>query len=154
MAFPIDGFDFATRMSRAPVAGAAGSRWYGEQLIPVCSPIYRDTLKDPDGNVDLRRSTLIHVTSASEDWTAWLDRKGIDGIETTGGLRFDTIQLAFQPAVMGLGVAIGRRPLVDSDLATGALVELNAEAIVAETAYGLVGSEAADHRPDLLGFKR
>ena len=70
------------------------------------------------------------------------------------GLHFDTIQLAFEAAIAGLGVALGRRPLVDCDLASSALVELYPEAMVAETAYWLVSSEGADHRPDLLGFKR
>lgn len=151
--FPVDGFDFAIRMSRSPVAGAAWTRLFGEQLVPVCSPTYRDTLVDDAGNIDLRRATLIHVTAASEDWQAWLDARGIDGVEPGGGLRFDTIQLAFEAAARGLGVALGRRPLVDSDLATGALVEISAEAVVAETAYWLVSSEGADHRPDLLRFK-
>ncbi len=147
--FPVDGFDFAIRMSRAPVAGAAWTRLFGERLVPVCSPAYRDGLVDEAGSIDLRRATLIHVTPASEDWQAWLDRMGIDGIEASGGLRFDTIQLAFEAAMMGLGVVLGRLPLVDRDLASGALVELRPEAIVAETAYWLVSSEGADHRPDL-----
>lgn len=152
--FPVDGFDFAIRMSRAPVAGAAWTRLFGERLVPVCSPAYRDSLADGEGSIDLRRATLIHVTPASEDWRAWLDERGIDGIELAGGLRFDTIQLAFEAAIMGLGVALGRRPLVDRDLATGALVEASPGAVVAETAYWLVSSEGADHRPELLGFKR
>jgi LysR family transcriptional regulator, glycine cleavage system transcriptional activator len=152
--FPVDGFDFAIRMSRAPVAGAAWTRLFGEQLVPVCSPAYRDALADAAGNIDLRRATLIHVTPASEDWQAWLDKRGIDTVEPAGGLRFDTIQLAFEAAAMGLGVALGRRPLVDRDLAAQALVEMYPEAMVAETAYWLVSSDGADHRPDLLGFKR
>ncbi|HEV2676908.1 MAG TPA: LysR substrate-binding domain-containing protein [Aliidongia sp.] len=151
--FPLDGFDFAVRMSRTPVAGAAWIRLFGERLVPVCSPAYRDRLTDGAGAVDLRRATLIHVTPASEDWQAWQDRTGTARIGTAGGLRFDTIDLAFGAACMGLGVALGRRPLVDPDLATGALVEIG-PTIVAETAYWLVSSEGTDHRPDLLGFKR
>jgi DNA-binding transcriptional LysR family regulator len=152
--FPVDGFDFAIRMSRAPVAGTAWTRLFGEQLVPVCSPAYRDALLDPVGNIDLRRATLIHVTAASEDWQAWLDKHAIESIEVTRGFRFDTIQLAFDAAIMGLGVALGRRPLVDPDLAAGTLIELSEEAIVAETAYWLVSSESADRRPDLLDFKQ
>ncbi len=152
--FPVDGFDFAIRMSRAPVAGAAWTRLFGEQLVPVCSPAYRDGLADGSGTVDLRRAALIHITAASEDWQAWLERQGIEGVDTAGGLRFDTIQLAFEAAVMGLGVALGRRPLVDRDLAAGALVALGPDAIAAETAYWLVSSDSAEHRPDLLRFKR
>jgi LysR family transcriptional regulator, glycine cleavage system transcriptional activator len=152
--FPVDGFDFAIRMSRAPVAGPAWTKLFGEHLVPVCSPGYRDALSGTAGNIDLRRATLIHVTSASEDWQAWLDKRGIGDVYADGGLRFDTIHLAFEAAIMGLGVALGRRPLVDRDLATGALVEIIPGTIVAETAYWLVSSEGADHRPDLRGFKQ
>ncbi|MGK9233158.1 LysR family transcriptional regulator [Inquilinus limosus] len=152
--FPVDGFDFAIRMSRATAAGAAWTRLFGESLVPVCSPGYCETLAGDGGAVDLRRAALIHVTPASEDWQAWLERVGIEGVDLAGGLRVDTIQMAFEAAAMGLGVALGRRPLVDRDLASGALVELGLPAIEAETAYWLVGSEGADRRPDLLGFRR
>jgi LysR family transcriptional regulator, glycine cleavage system transcriptional activator len=154
VAFPVDGFDFAIRMSRAPQAESGWTKLFGEELVPVCSPAYRDTLLDAAGNIDLTRATLIHVTAASEDWKSWLNGKGIDAIDPAGGLRFDTIQLAFEAAIMGLGVALGRRPLVDSDLASKALVEIDPDMVIAETAYWLVSSEGADHRPDLLGFKR
>jgi DNA-binding transcriptional LysR family regulator len=152
--FPADGFDFAIRMSRTPAAGATWTRLFGEMLVPVCSPAYRDGLVDASGAIDLSRATLIHVTPASEDWQVWLDRKALDDIDTGGGLRFDTIEMAFDAAVMGLGVALGRRPLVDRDLESGALVTLEPASMVAETAYWLVSSEGTDHRPELFGFKR
>lgn len=150
--FPVDGFDFAIRMSRA--AGAAWTRLFGESLVPVCSPAYREAVGGKDGAVDLRRAALIHVTPAGEDWQAWLERTGTEGVGLAAGLRVDTIQMAFEAAAMGLGVALGRRPLVDQDLASGALVEAGLPAIEAETAYWLVGSDGADRRPDLLGFRR
>ncbi|RAS26487.1 LysR substrate-binding domain-containing protein [Paraburkholderia bryophila] len=152
--FPVDGFDFAVRMSRSPVAGAAWTRLFGERLVPVCSPAYLGNLRDAHGHLDLRRATLIHVNAASEDWQAWLDATGAADIETADGLRVDTIQLAFEAAGMSLGVALGRRPLVDSDLASGALVEACAETIASDTAYWLVSAENAEHRPELLDFRR
>jgi DNA-binding transcriptional LysR family regulator len=151
--FPVDGFDFAIRMSQAALAGPTWIRLFGERLVPVCSPGYREASSD-SGSIDLRRATLLHVSPASEDWQAWLDRTGTQGVETTRGLRFDTIGLAFEAAAMGLGVVLGRRPLVDCDLASGALVEFGLETIAAQTAYWLVSSEGADHRSDLIGFKR
>lgn len=160
--FPVDGFDFAIRLSRAPVAGTAWTRLFGERLVPVCSPAYMDSLRDAHGNVDLRRATLIHVNSASEDWQAWLDGVAIDGVAIEGfdlndGLRVDTIQLAFEAASMGLGIALGRRPLVDSDLASGALVEASPHTVASSTAYWLVCAQNADsaqQRPELFDFKR
>jgi LysR family transcriptional regulator, glycine cleavage system transcriptional activator len=152
--FPVDGFDFALRMSRTPVAGDGWIRLFGERLVPVCSPSYRETLLDPGGLIDLRRATLIHVTPASEDWQAWLDEQGIEGAGAAGTLHFDAIHLAFEAAAMGLGMALGRRPLVDRDLASGTLVEVGLGEMAAESAYWLVSSEGVDRRPDLLGFKR
>lgn len=167
--FPVDGFDFAIRLSRAPVAGTAWTRLFGERLVPVCSPAYLANLRDAHGDIDLRRATLIHVNSASEDWQAWLDGVALDGVALDGvakdgtaidlndGLRVDTIQLAFEAASMGLGVALGRRPLVDCDLASGALVEACPQTIASSTAYWLVSApntDSAENRPELFDFKR
>lgn len=151
--FPVDGFDFAIRMSRTPVGGLAWTRLLGERLVPVCSPAYRASLLDAKGNVDLRRATLIHVTPTSEGWQTWAKARGIDDIDVKGGLRFDTFDLAFGAAIVGLGVALGRRPLVDRDLESGDLVELSDDALAAETAYWLVSAEGADRRADLRDFK-
>ncbi|MGF6651615.1 LysR family glycine cleavage system transcriptional activator [Paraburkholderia youngii] len=155
--FPVDGFDFAIRMSRAPVAGTAWTRLFGERFVPVCSPAHLATLRDEHGVPSLRRATLIHVNAASEDWQAWLDATGTGGIDMDAGLHVDTIQLAFEAASMGLGVALGRKPLVDGDLASGALVEACAPTIASATAYWLVSAENADsaiRRPELADFRR
>lgn len=155
---PTDGFDFAIRMSRAPVADPAWRKLFGEQLVPVCSPACRDSLRGDDGKLDLRRATLIHVTQASEDWQTWLARTGTPaGVDARRGLHVDTIQLAFEAAIGGLGVALGRRPLVDRDLASGVLVELGKELhtglVDAETAYWLVSTEDGGERADVAGFR-
>jgi DNA-binding transcriptional LysR family regulator len=151
--FPVDGFDFAIRLSRAPVAGAAWTRLFGERFVPVCSATYLDTLRDGD-TIDWRRATLIHVNAASEDWQSWLEATGVEGIDPANGLRVDTIQLAFEAATMGLGIALGRRPLVDSDLARGALVEVCSPTIASAGAYWLVSAENVERRPELFDFKR
>ncbi|CAH2797104.1 MAG: Transcriptional regulator, LysR family [uncultured Paraburkholderia sp.] len=108
--FPVDGFDFAIRLSRAPVAGTAWTRLFGEQLVPVCSPGYLESLRDVQGTPLLSNATLIHVNAASEDWQTWLEATGAEHVDPDAGLRVDTIQLAFEAASMGLGVALGRRP--------------------------------------------
>jgi DNA-binding transcriptional LysR family regulator len=152
--FPVDGFDFGIRLSRGPVPGSDWSRLFGERLVPVCSPAYRDTLRDAHGNIDLRRATLIHVDTASEDWQAWLDGAGVRDIDAAGGVRFDTIQLALEAATTGMGVAIGRRPLVNRELDAGTLVEASTPTVDAKTVYWLVSAEGTDERPDLQAFKR
>ncbi|SAK46449.1 LysR family transcriptional regulator [Caballeronia hypogeia] len=151
--FPVDGFDFGLRLSRGPVDGAAWRRLFGEQLVPVCSPAYRAMLTDASGAPDLARATLIHVDTASQDWQAWMDGAGIDGLDLHGGLRFDIVQLAFDAAAAGLGVAVGRRPLVDRELDAGTLVEASAVRIETQTAYWLCETPRAGARPDLAAFR-
>lgn len=151
--FPLDRFDFALRMSRTPAAGPAWTRLLGERLVPVASPACRDQLLDRAGAVDLSAATLIHVTPASEDWQTWCDAHSGPPLDLRRGLRLDTVELAFEAAALGLGVAIGRRPLVDRDLAAGRLVELAPAAIWAETAYWLVGAAAVERRPELRAFR-
>ncbi|SAL28977.1 LysR family transcriptional regulator [Caballeronia arvi] len=151
--FPVDGFDFGLRLSRGPVDGASWQRLFGERLVPVCSPGYRAMLTGADGSADLARATLIHVDTASQDWQAWMDGAGIDGLDLHGGLRFDTVQLAFDAAAAGLGVVIGRRPLVDRELTAGTLVEASATRVETQTAYWLCETPQASARADLVAFR-
>jgi LysR family transcriptional regulator, glycine cleavage system transcriptional activator len=153
VAFPVDGFDFAIRRSLGPVGGAAWERLFGEELVPVCSPDCYAALAGAEGHADLSRAALIHVTTASEDWDFWFEATGTQGVAVQGGLRFDTIQLAFEAAAMGLGVAMGRRPFVDADLASGALVTAAAARVPSRSGYWLVSGPGADVRPDLQAFR-
>lgn len=152
--FPVDGFDFAIRMSRTPVGGLAWVRLLDAAMVPVCSPTYRAGLVDRQGKVDLRRATLIHVTTASEGWQAWLKAEDQADIDVEGGVRVDTFELAFEAASLGLGVVLALRPLVDRDLEAGRLVALSATARASETAYWLVSASGTERRADLRSFKR
>jgi LysR family transcriptional regulator, glycine cleavage system transcriptional activator len=156
VAFPVDGFDFAIRRSPGPTGGAVWERLFGERLVPVCSPACRAALADSAGRVDLHRATLIHVNTASEDWDYWLDETGMgraEGLATEGGMRIDTIHLAFDAAAMGLGVAMGRRPFVDAELASGALVTAAEASVPSRSSYWLVNGPGVDTRPDLQAFR-
>lgn len=150
--FPADGFDFAIRMSRTPAAGPAWTRLFAERLVPLCSPAYRDTLAATDGGYDVRRAVLIHVPAASEEWQDWIQATGIEGMAPSGALHVDRLDLAFEAAAAGLGVALGRRPLVDDEIAAGTLVPAG-PAVDAETAYWLVARDGAEKEPALAGFR-
>lgn len=91
------------------------------ELSPVCSPaLGSDTLRAP---VDLARVTLLHGSPRPDDWRRWLDFAGVPGIDAKNGLTFDSLNLAIQAAIEGLGVAIAVRALVLDDLAAGRLME-------------------------------
>jgi len=153
--FPIDGVDVGIRLGRGPWPGLSSTRLLGERLIPVCAPAYRASLTTNGGGApDLARATLIHLHSATEDWGAWAEGACVDGLDLTRGLMLDTLQLAVEAALAGLGVMMGRRPLIDRELASGALVPICGIEVESGTAYWMVGAEALDGRPDIVAFKR
>lgn len=158
--FPLDGFDFAVRFARAPLAGP--QIWiplFGERLVPVCAPGFLGRWTDAEGRCDLGRAPLIHVTTVSEDWAAWADKAAVTGVAATGldvkrGLSFDAINMALDAAAAGLGAAMGRRPLADADLAAGRLVPAGWPEVASAVSYWLVCAESAAARPELAAFQR
>lgn len=115
-----EGLDLAVlRMPRG--MAAAGDRvLFAETVFPVCSP----SLRLAGVPAELRRHALLqeeHGASPEKDWSVWLERLGCAGAKVTV-VRFHTFNAALAAAIAGAGIALGRQPLVDFDLAAGRLV--------------------------------
>lgn len=147
--FPRDGIDVAIRMGRGDWAGLDTTCLVREQLVPVCAPRIAVAFRSTD---DLADTTLLHVVDAREDWTAWSRLAGIELPPAVRGLRFDTIQMALEAAAAGLGVAIGRLPLVDAELAAGRLVPLFGRPRTCKTGYWMVTARGSRIRPEIAAF--
>ena len=101
------------------------------------------------------RAPLIHVTTVSADWNHWFRANGIEiPASIDSGLRVDTVQMGFEAAIRGLGVVLGRRPLVDDDTAAGRLVPLVRQAIPSGSGYWLVTSQTEFQKPEVKRFRR
>lgn len=148
--FPRDGVDLAIRMGAGPWRGLEALHLATESLVPVCAPALAAGLTTP---ADLARHTLLHVTTTSQDWPHWAAASGVDGVDLSSGLRFDTIHYAINAAVEGLGVALGRHPLIDAELERGALVPLFGPAIPCDTAYWLLCAPESLDRADVRAFR-
>ena len=133
--FPVDNVDLAVRMARAPWPDLPSTCLFTERLVPVCSQEFLSRHNVP---LDLTAVPLLHVASTTEDWAAWLEATGAVDIDLSSALNFDTVHMATDAAVAGLGVAMGRRPLIDPELANGRLVVAAAPEIEATTGYWLV----------------
>ncbi|TXL82379.1 transcriptional regulator GcvA [Vineibacter terrae] len=114
-----DGFDATVRIGDGSWPGH-GAVWLAPvEVFPVCSPLLAARLRQP---ADLRRHVLIHNDPRPDDWPRWLKAVGVSGIDAARGPRFETMSLAFQAAIEGVGVAMGVGCLVAEDLASGRLV--------------------------------
>lgn len=120
--FARENIDCGVRYGMGDWPGLRAERLFDAELLMVCSPGLAagpPPLCCPD---DLRRHTLIHVLDDIDDWRLWLKAAGVNGIDPDKGLKFDSSPMALQAAASGAGVAIGRRRLIEEDLASGRLV--------------------------------
>jgi DNA-binding transcriptional LysR family regulator len=141
--------DLAIRLGTGAWDGLESIHLLTETLVPVCSPALKERLGEKP---DLGRAPLIHLSVVSQDWRAWLEDTGQPGFDLSGGFKVDTIQLAVAAAVQGLGVCIGRRPLIDSELSAGTLVECG-PAVICQTSYYLVAPPPNFRRAEVQAFK-
>ncbi len=56
-----------------------------------------------------------------DEWHEWAQARGIDTLSLDGALKLDSQDQVLQAAERGLGLAMGRRPMVDGHLAAGSL---------------------------------
>lgn len=150
MEFPLDGFDLAIRRGDETSPKLESTLLIRENLFPVCAP---RMLSEAGGALDLSRVPLIHVSTVNEDWAMWARAANLGGLDVESGLRFDTIQMAFEAAVQGLGVAIGRAPLVDADIAAERLVQCHPTVVSATRGHWLVCEKEALKRPEIAAFR-
>ena len=142
--------DLAIRMGRGDWDGLVADRLFAEELVPVCTPELAERMGDAQ---HLDDALLIHVTTVSEDWSYWAGAAGLPPPQIARGLRFDTIQMAFDAACQGLGVVIGRKPLVNAELESGRLQQLRLPVVKSSVAYWLVCSPGRIHEPAIAAFR-
>ncbi len=148
--FPRDGVDLAIRRGEGNWPELHSECLLLERLVPVCAPDLAKTIRKPE---DLSAHTLLHVTRVAEDWEAWARMAGTRSLDVKRGLRFDTLDLAWNAAAQGMGVAIGRLPLINPELAEGRLVAILGDPVDSRTGYWLTTTIPALSRVDVAAFR-
>lgn len=150
--FPRESLDLAIRMGQGDWPGLQAVCLGVESLVPVCAPRLAESIGMARDLVD---QTLLHVSSVSEDWAAWASAAGVEGLGfgAVQGLRFDTIDMALDAAAQGAGVAIGRLPLIDADLAAERLVAVLGPPRRVRTGYWLTAGREAFGWREVVAFR-
>ena len=148
--FPRDGLDLAIRRGKGDWPDLHCECLLLESLVPVCAPALAGCIGTPE---DLSSQTLLHMTKVSEDWSAWAEAVGAGALDVTRGLRFDTLEMLWKAAAEGLGVAIGRTPLVNADIECGRLVPVLGQPVQRRIGYWLIGLPGTLSRPDVAAFR-
>jgi DNA-binding transcriptional LysR family regulator len=151
----LDDFDIAVRFTPTQKPASNWTLLATETLLPVCSPGLKEQFGAQSDEELLMRAPLIHLTSVSADWNYWFRTSGMQTPTTIdGGLRVDTMQMAFDAAARGLGVVLGRWPLVDEEIECGRLVALGGEPIPSDNGYWLVTPETEFQKPEVKIFRQ
>jgi LysR family transcriptional regulator, glycine cleavage system transcriptional activator len=148
---PSDRVDCAIRNSRDAIPKMSCDLLGRIRLVPVGNPTYVQAISR-GGALDWSRATLIHTSAASDDWETWRNVTRID-ISPASDLVVSSGQMAFQAALDGLGIAIGRLPLIDDDIAAGRLAVAVDHVVPVMSAYWLVKPAGLETRRDVVAFR-
>jgi len=151
----LDNFDIAIRLTSSKRPSANWTLLAAETLVPVCSADFKKKFSGVSDADLLLRAPLIHLTVVADDWDHWFRASAMPAPPSIdAGLRVDNMHMAFDAAIRGLGVVLGRRPLVDGEIASGRLVALADRSIASGSSYWLVTAQTEFEKPEVKLFRR
>jgi LysR family transcriptional regulator, glycine cleavage system transcriptional activator len=128
-------------------------------LVPVCSPSFRERHGPLNTARHLARVPLIHDETFLRranvpTWTDWFRAGGIDHVDISRGLTFNTCDHALDAASEGAGVLLAQNILAYDHVRSGQLVIPVALALSPGRAYYLVHPRRGGERPQIEIFSR
>lgn len=147
--FTKQAYDLAIRVAddgEVP-AGLVAEKLLDVELFPVAAP---EVARRIERLEDLSRATLIHADPRPADWRRWLEHARCSAVEPDRGLTFESLNLAFQAAIEGLGIAIGIEALIRDELRAGRLVPLFDIVRKSRRSIRLVYPEWKTENPDFV----
>ena len=148
--------DLAIRYCRPEDVPERAIRLFGEEVVVVCSrSLLHDRSRPLKRPQDLRHHVLLHFDYAGAqflDWGTWLTALGIGDLKPAGALHFSQYEQMIQAAIAGQGVALGRLPLVNELIQSGALAAPFRKALVGSRAYFIIESEHGAAKPHVRAF--
>jgi len=154
--FTSDGVDVGIRLSSGVHPDLYVEKLSDEWLLPLCSPRLlegKDPLRTPQ---DLGRFTLIQVDlpGVVPTWAEWLGMAGVEGIDSTRGLRLNVADHALDAASEGMGVVLAYKVVAARDIALRRLVSpFGPEMPVPGRSYYFVCAKGQEMRSPIKAFR-
>lgn len=115
------------------IPGLARARLLDLETVPVCAPgLFAGCGTEAQKARHLARQVLVHSKPLPGAWRNWLRAYrqsttdpavaiGLDGVDPARGPQFETLNLSFQAAAEGIGIAIGIVAFLRDDITKGVL---------------------------------
>lgn len=121
-----------------------------QAMIPVAAPKVAMKMREP---TDLVSATLLAYSEHREMWSEWFAHASIQMNSNQRTITFETYQMVFQAATVGLGVAIVPFMLAERELAAGDLVTLFGPPMNYGKGIYLAYPKAKERHPPLATFR-
>ena len=122
--FTADGVDVGIRLSSGNHPEFYVEKLSDEWLLPLCSPKLLDGAHPLRSPKDLVHFTLIQVDlpGVVPTWSDWFQMAGVDGIDSTRGLRLNVADHALDAASESAGVVLAYKLVASRDIDLGRLI--------------------------------
>src|SRR5262245_10578797 len=154
--FTTDDIDVGIRLSSGAHTDLYVEKLSDEWLLPLCSPRLLEgehPLRKPQ---DLTHFPLIQVDLPGivPTWADWLGMAGVEGVDSSRGLRLNVADHALDAASEGVGVVLGYKIVASRDIGLGRLVvPFGPEIPVPGRAYHFVCAKGQENRAPIKAFR-
>lgn len=154
--FATDDIDVGIRLSNGVHPDLYVEKLSDEWLLPLCSPRLLEGEHPLNAAQDLKHFTLIQVDlpGVVPTWTDWMEMTGLDGIDSTRGLRLNVADHALDAASEGVGVVLAYKMVAARDIALKRLVvPFGPEIQLPGRAYYFVCAKGQEKRAPIKAFR-
>ncbi len=130
--------DLAIRRGSGDWQGYVATPLLGETIVPVMAPSLLASLECETLAQAFRKTRVLANTTVEGEWDKWCTARDLAPPDPGRFYNLETYELTIQAACDGLGIALGRKPLVDPLLDSGALVQPFATPEISDTSYYVV----------------
>lgn len=126
-----------------------------EWITPVMTPEMAEEFDTPEKliNAPLIFDDSINFLNPRCDWPAWFKAIGLTYPSGKRGAHFSNADHAIDAAVAGVGVALGRRPIIMKDVMEGRLVAPFNIALEMDARFRFLCRKGAESRPDVAALR-
>jgi LysR family glycine cleavage system transcriptional activator len=154
--FSSDDVDIGIRLSSGAHPDLYVEKLSDEWLLPLCSPRLLDGEHPLRAPRDIKNFPLIQVDLPGivPTWADWMRMAGVDGVDTTRGLRLNVADHALDAASEGMGVVLAYKIVASRDMALGRLVmPFGPEIQLPGRAYHFVCAKGHEKRAPVKAFR-
>ena len=126
---------------------------FEDTLMAVCSLELLETRGRPRNLADLQDWPLLYHLGFPSDWVQWFASQGFPPPDLSHASGFRLCSMVLHATLQGMGAAVGRPKLIESELEQGTLVPLfNKQNDVRTTCYLMTTAEAR-RKPEVQEFR-